>query len=178
MPGHLLLVRPHASLLDGPVVARHLQHIGWHGGCLFAVDPDYARHPIYRRLLAWYGRFTGGHTMVPLDQRNPLAIRTLIRTLQSGGRVVLFPQGTGLSDPARPDLPGAAWLIRKARPLVTELWLNHSERLPRVVATRTLAGCGDREKKVDTVQLCMWDPKGVCTRHFGMESRRTQCHRQ
>lgn len=133
MPGHLILVRPHASLWDGFVVAWHLHQIGGHDGYLFAVDPDYARHPAYRHVLNWYGRLTGGHTMAPLDQRSPLGMRTLIRTLQGGGRVVLFPQGTGLARPDRPDLPGAAWLIRKARPLVTEMQLDHSGRIPVVV---------------------------------------------
>ncbi|EGQ60522.1 hypothetical protein GGI1_01007 [Acidithiobacillus sp. GGI-221] len=27
MPGHLILVRPHTSLLDGPVIARYLQWV-------------------------------------------------------------------------------------------------------------------------------------------------------
>jgi 1-acyl-sn-glycerol-3-phosphate acyltransferase len=133
MPGHLILARPHASRWDGFVVAWYLRQVGGHGGYLFAVDPDYARHPVYRRVLNGYGRLMGGHTMVPLDQRSPLAMRTLIRTLQGGGKVVLFPQGTGLTRPDRPDLPGAAWLIRKARPLVTELRLDHSGRVPVVV---------------------------------------------
>ena len=133
MPGHLILARPHASRWDGFVVAWYLRQVGGHGGYLFAVDPDYARHPVYRRVLNGYGRLMGGHTMVPLDQRSPLAMRTLIRTLQGGGKVVLFPQGTGLTRPDRPDLPGAAWLIRKARPLVTEMQLDHSGRIPVVV---------------------------------------------
>lgn len=134
MPGHLILVRPHASLLDGPAVALYLRAIGAHRGFLFAVDPDYAQHHLSRRLLAWYGRATGGHRMVPLDQRSPMAIRVILRTLEAGSGVVLFPQGTGLGDPCRADLPGASWLIRKSGCCVSELTLDHRHWLPAVTS--------------------------------------------
>ncbi|MGE0047765.1 MAG: 1-acyl-sn-glycerol-3-phosphate acyltransferase [Acidithiobacillus sp.] len=132
MPGHLIVVRPHASLLDGPIIARYLQRIGGHSGYLFAVDPDYARHPVWRRLLSWYGKVIGGHRMVPLDQRAPMAVRRLLHELWQGRGVVLFPQGTGISNPVRPDLPGASWLARKSRCLVTEIRLDHSRWIPQV----------------------------------------------
>ncbi|WP_248885665.1 1-acyl-sn-glycerol-3-phosphate acyltransferase [Acidithiobacillus acidisediminis] len=133
MSGHLILVRPHVSLLDGPVVARYLQMVGGHRGYLFAVDPDYARHRVFRPLLALYGCLTGGRHMVPLDTRSPMAMRVILRTLAAGGGVVLFPQGTGVVDPDRPDRPGADWLVRKSRCSVTELRLFHRRfRLPSV----------------------------------------------
>ena len=138
MPGHLILVRPHASLLDGPVIARYLHQIGGHGGYLFAVDPDYARHPFYRRILTLYGRVTGNHRMVALDCRSPMSLRVILRTLETGHGVVLFPQGTGIAHPDRLDLPGASWLIRKAAArktacLATEIRLDHSGLIPQVV---------------------------------------------
>ncbi|MDA8118999.1 MAG: 1-acyl-sn-glycerol-3-phosphate acyltransferase [Gammaproteobacteria bacterium] len=132
MPGHLILVRPHASLLDGLVIARYLHQMGGHCGYLFAVDPDYARHPFWRRALSWYGRIMGYHRMVPLDQRSPMALRFLLRTLEAGHGVVLFPQGTGISRPGRPDMPGASWLARKSRCLITEIRLDHSHWIPQV----------------------------------------------
>ena len=132
MPGHLILVRPHASLLDGPVVVHCLHQIGGHCGYLFAVDPDYARQPFWRRALSWYGRVNGHHRMVPLDQRSPMPLRVILRTLEAGHGVVLFPQGTGISNPVRPDLPGASWLTRKSRCLVTEIRLDHSGWIPQV----------------------------------------------
>ncbi|MEY2343179.1 hypothetical protein AB4090_13875 [Acidithiobacillus sp. IBUN Pt1247-S3] len=100
MPGHLILVRPHTSLLDGPAVARYLQCVGGHYGYLFAVDPDYARHPAFSRVLRWYGRATGGHRMVALDQRSPMGLRLILREMEGHGRVVLFPQGTGIGGAA------------------------------------------------------------------------------
>ena len=96
----LILVRPHVSLLDGPAVARFLPKAGIYQA-VFAVDPDYARHPVWSRLLNAYGWLTGGHTMLPLDAIRPFAMRELSRILQSGRDVVIFPQGTGVGDPFR-----------------------------------------------------------------------------
>ncbi|BBF66189.1 lysophospholipid acyltransferase family protein [Acidithiobacillus ferridurans] len=132
MPGHLILVRPHTSLLDGPVIARYLHQMGGHCGYLFAVDPDYARHPFWRRALTWYGRVHGHQRMVALDQRSPMALRVILRTLEAGHGVVLFPQGTGISRPGRPDMPGASWLARKSRCLITEICLVHTLGIPQV----------------------------------------------
>ena len=132
MPGHLILVRPHMSLLDGLVVARYLHQIGGHCGYLFAVDPDYARHPFWSMALAAYGWIHDRQRMVALDQRSPMALRVILRTLEAGHGVVLFPQGTGISRPGRPDLPGAPWLARKSRCLVTEIRLDHSGWIPQV----------------------------------------------
>ncbi len=137
MAGHLILVRPHTSLLDGPVIARYLHQIGGHCAYLFAVDPDYARHPFYRRLLSYYGRMTSGHRMVALNARSPMAIRQILRELANDHGVVVFPQGTGLLDANRPDLPGAEWLIRKSRCHVTVLALDHSRLIPEVISVDT-----------------------------------------
>ena len=132
MPGHLILVRPHTSLLDGLVVARYLHQIGGHCGYLFTIDPDYARHSFWRRALTWYGLVNGHQRMVALDQRSPMALRVILRTLEAGHGVVLFPQGTGISNPERPDLPGAFWLAKKSRCQITEIRLDHTRRIPQV----------------------------------------------
>lgn len=109
MSGTLILVRPHTSLLDGPLVAWRLRKMS----CVFPVDSDYARHPVWSRLLKLYGRLLG-HQMIPLDSQHPGSLRQILRALHEGETVVLFPQGTGLSDPARPDQPGWQWLWRKS----------------------------------------------------------------
>ena len=94
----LILVRPHVSLLDGPAVARFLPKAGIYQA-VFAVDPDYAQHPVWSRLLNAYGWLTGGHTMLPLDATRPFAMRDLLRLLNQGRDVVIFPQGTGIGAP-------------------------------------------------------------------------------
>lgn len=125
----LILVRPHTSLLDGPAVARYLGKIGLKNA-VFAVDPDYARHPIWKRLLNAYGWLTGGHTMLPLDTTHPFALRTFARLLDQGRTVVIFPQGTGIGDPDRPDAKGVDWLIQRTRQPVWTIHLSHDRHFP------------------------------------------------
>lgn len=138
----LILVRPHTSLLDGPAVALYLRKVGIRRA-VFAVDPDYARHPVWSSLLNAYGWLTGGHTMLPLDTRRPFALRTIDRLLQQGRDVVIFPQGTGIGKPDRPDENGVAWLMsHKVRgdhgvaymvTYITRQWeLDHGWLFPRV----------------------------------------------
>lgn len=117
MSGLLILARPHTSLLDGPRLAWWLTHSVGMRGALFPIDPDYARHPVWSRLLRTYGRMAGGHRMIALDSESPFGLRTLARALRGGNAVALFPQGTGLREgPDRPDRPGAQWLIRQTCP--------------------------------------------------------------
>lgn len=126
MLGRLILARPHMSLWDGPRLAWWLTSSCGIRGAVFPVDPDYARHPLYRRLLAQYGKWVGRHSMVPMDSESPFALRWLLRDLQHGRTVVLFPQGTGLDNPMRPDRPGAQWLIQRAQPEVLEISMGRT----------------------------------------------------
>ncbi len=142
MTGLLILARPHVSLWDGPRLALWLTHGGMHTrNVLFPVDPDYAQHPIWSRLLRAYGRMAGGHRMVALDTNSPFGLRLLAKELRRGNAVALFPQGTGIQDGEnRPDKPGAQWLIEKCRPQVVEVWVRpwpKNIRLMRWVSTGT-----------------------------------------
>lgn len=119
----LILVRPHTSLLDGPRVALRLRLRGVRRA-IFPVDPDYARNPFFGRLFKVYGWLLGGYEVRPLDTRTPFALRELSALLKAGRTVVVFPQGTGLSDPNRPDRPGVDWLIRKTSCAVREFWIS------------------------------------------------------
>lgn len=121
----LILVRPHTSLLDGPYTAWRLRD----RPCVFPVDSDYARHPLWGRMLRAYGWLLG-HRMIALDVARPLAIRTVLNVLRNGETVVLFPQGTGLSDPQRPDQPGTLWLLRRAGVLAEHWRLEHWRGIP------------------------------------------------
>lgn len=127
----LILARPHTSLLDGPAVALYLRKLGIRRA-VFAVDPDYARHPVWSFLLNVYGRLTGGHTMLPLDAYRPFALRELLRLLEQDRDVVIFPQGTGIGDPDRPDANGVGWLLRTAMPETLQIWVDHKGWFPMV----------------------------------------------
>ena len=127
----LILVRPHVSLLDGPAVARFLPKAGM-VQAIFAVDPDYARHAVWKPLLNAYGWLTGGHTMLPLDANRPFAMRSILRLLDQGRDVVIFPQGAGIGDSARPDAGGCGWLLERTSRRVMEITLSHETRWPRI----------------------------------------------
>lgn len=122
----LYVCRPHTSYLDGFAVARWLTRSHAVRGAVFAVDPDFARHPVWSRLLLLYGKWVGGHTMVAIDSRRPFAIRALMTALKDGKPVVIFPQGTGLAKgERRPDQGGVAWLLRKSKAKHIEVHIRH-----------------------------------------------------
>jgi len=107
----LILASPHTSLLDGPALSWWLGQRGYRR-VLFAVDPDYARHPLWRPLLQVYG-WRHGHRMVAVDSRRPFGLRRLLEAHRFGWSLAVFPQGTGIGDPGRPWQPGADWLVRR-----------------------------------------------------------------
>jgi len=130
----LILARPHTSLLDGPAVAVYLLRCGIRHA-VFAVDPDYALHPFWSKILKTIGWLTGGHTMLPLDSSRPYAMRALVKLLDEGRDVVIFPQGTGLSNPDRPDANGVDWLLNRLKMRKVEVktvTLIHDSWFPRV----------------------------------------------
>lgn len=131
MPGLLILVRPHTSLLDGLAVARGLYQQGL-GPAVFPVDPDYALHPVWRRFLNVFGKHYGGHEMVPLDAGSFMGLRTILHMLRDGRTVVVFPQGIGVDIPDRPDAPGARWLARKSACRVWGMQLDHRRWWPAI----------------------------------------------
>lgn len=132
-PGTIFIVRPHTSYLDGPAVARWLTRERGIRNVVFAVDPDFAKHPVWRFVLNVYGRFVGGHTMVPLDSGSPFALRKLMMVLRDGGCVAIFPQGTGLSSgPKRQDQSGFLWLVAKTHAVQVSCHLCHSTLWPTV----------------------------------------------
>lgn len=131
----LALAGPHTSLLDGPAVSSWLRSRGFHR-VLFAVDPDYARHLLWRPLLLTYGLLQGGHRMVPVDSRRPYGLRRLLRAHGEGWDVLIFPQGTGISNATRAEQMGYSWLasrILRENPdtPVVRIIVDHTRWWPR-----------------------------------------------
>lgn len=102
-----IIVANHASLLDGPALALLTPR-----PILFGVDPSYSRHPVWRLVMQGYASLIGtGCEMVPMMPGSPFGLRSLVRRLEAGGWVCLFPEG-GIATGRK--YPGASWLSRRA----------------------------------------------------------------
>lgn len=101
-----IVVANHTSLLDGPALAWLTPQ-----PMLFGVDPAYSLHPLWRKALIGYASLIGtGCDMVPMEPGSLLGLRALLRRLEEGGWVCLFPEGgirTGCLH------AGAAWLSQR-----------------------------------------------------------------
>ncbi len=79
--GRVLVVANHTSLLDVVLLWAFLPV-----PLTFAVNTEIAK--------TWYVRLVKGFAgLFPLDPINPLSLRSLVRKLQKGGVVVIFPEG-------------------------------------------------------------------------------------
>src|SRR5687768_3313640 len=79
--GRRLIVANHDSLLDGVLLGLFLPH-----DTSVVVTRDALAHPFVRL-------FSRAVRFVVLDPTRPLALKRLIRELQRGGTVAIFPQG-------------------------------------------------------------------------------------
>lgn len=79
--GRRLVVANHDSLFDGALLGLFVP-----GTATVAVTPDALRHPLVRL-------FRRGVHFVVLDPAQPLALKRLIRQVQQGDTVAIFPQG-------------------------------------------------------------------------------------
>ena len=76
-----VIVANHVSYLDGPILASF-----WPGSPSFAINTQIADK--------WWARIAFPFfDFLPLDPSNPMAIKTLIRTVESGQHIVIFPEG-------------------------------------------------------------------------------------
>lgn len=109
-----IITANHTSLLDGPALAWLAPR-----PILFAVDPAFAAHRFWRPALLTYATMIGtGCHMVAMEPGSPRGLRALLRELQAGGWVCLFPEG-GIGTGRR--YPGVDWLARRADAPVHEL---------------------------------------------------------
>ncbi len=117
-----LVASNHASYLDPPLV-----------GIAFDREIHYlARNTLFRGFGAWlYPRWNS----IPVDQENPevKTIKTVIRLLKQGERVVVFPEGQrSFDDVLQPGQPGVGLMVSKARvPVLPVRIFGAHEALPR-----------------------------------------------
>jgi 1-acyl-sn-glycerol-3-phosphate acyltransferase len=121
--GGCLLVANHASFLDPNAV-------GWATGreCHFL-----ARKSLFkRRFLAW---FLPKVNVTPIDQDRPdmTGLRSIIKLLQSGAMVLIFPEGTRTPDNLlQPAQPGVGLVAVKANvPILPARIFGSFEAMPR-----------------------------------------------
>lgn len=103
--GPMLLVSNHVSHIDPPLV----------GMCVGRPCTYLARHDLFKVPgLAWLIRKLGA---VPIDRESGKdGLTAVLKLLQEGRRVVMFPEGTrSLDGELQPLKPGVALLVKKAR---------------------------------------------------------------
>lgn len=101
-----ILICNHQSLLDGVAIA-----LASPVPLTFAVTP---RHAIENRFTANGMSFLascGLGAVVPLGQSTPMGMRVLLRELQDGRSVMIFPSGSIMDDDAH---DGYLWLSKRA----------------------------------------------------------------
>lgn len=76
-----VIVANHTSFLDGPLLAAFLPDTP-----SFAINTHHAQR--------WYVKpFLSLLKLLPIDPRNPMAMKTLVREVQDGRKIMIFPEG-------------------------------------------------------------------------------------
>lgn len=131
--GHTLLTSNHVSLLDGPLIAL-TSPTPLH----FAVDTDYSRRSAgAMRGMEWLSSLGCGW-VVPLDARAPFGIRKLVRELNAGANVMVFPEGQISMGSPLPEKGGLAWVVERVCPQRIYVKITGAER-SRLFAKRGTA---------------------------------------
>lgn len=76
-----VIVANHISFVDGPLLAAFLPDTP-----SFAINTQQAQRLIFKPFLSLA-------KLLPIDPRNPMAMKTLVREVQDGRKVMIFPEG-------------------------------------------------------------------------------------
>lgn len=76
-----VIVANHTSFLDGPLLAAFLPDTP-----SFAINTQQAERPFVKPFLSLLN-------LLPIDPRNPMAMKTLVREVQEGRKCMIFPEG-------------------------------------------------------------------------------------
>lgn len=130
-----ILAPNHLSILDGWVVTVAWQKFNagrTRQPLLFGVDPDYSRHPAWERVLRgacriWQADF------VPIGRGASFGLRRMLRHLDQGGVVCLFPSGAiGAHD----RFPGIEFLSQRSGAPIHDVHLEYRIGRGRHALTR------------------------------------------
>ena len=122
--GRVVVCANHVSLLDGLVVA-----LASPAPLVFGVDTDFSvRSKAASRGMAALA-FLGFGAVVPVDMQSPFGIRALVKALDRGDSIMLFPEGR-ISDTGQPlpHQPGLAWLLAKSGAPLLQVQITGAEQ--------------------------------------------------
>jgi len=114
-----LVIANHTSFLDAVLLYAYLPV-----AATFAINTYVARH--------WVGRLAGQlGNLFPIDPSNPLSLRSLIRRLEKGGCVVIFPEGRiTVTGSLMKIYPGPGLVAAKANATILPIRINGAQYSP------------------------------------------------
>jgi len=122
--GRVVVYANHVSLLDGLVIA-----LASPAPLVFGVDADFSvRSKAASRGMAALA-FLGFGAIVPVDMFSPFGIRSLVKALDRGDSIMLFPEGRiSETGQAQPYQPGLAWLVARSGAPLLQVQIAGAER--------------------------------------------------
>jgi acyl-[acyl-carrier-protein]-phospholipid O-acyltransferase/long-chain-fatty-acid--[acyl-carrier-protein] ligase len=113
----LLIIANHQSLLDGVILGAFLPV-----DPVFVVHTEVTRNPIYRWLLSL-------SEYLAVDPTNPMAMKRVIRLIESGRPVVIFPEGRiTLTGSLMKVYDGPAFVAARTRAVIAPVRLDGATR--------------------------------------------------
>lgn len=121
--GRVIVCANHTSLLDGVILA-----LASPTPLTFGVDTDFSKRSKAASrgmaALAWLGF----GAVVPVDGGSPFGIRALVKALDRGENVMVFPEGRVSEGHPLPEQPGVSWLVNRSGAPVLRVRIRGAER--------------------------------------------------
>ncbi len=123
LAGPTIIACNHVSMLDGVLVA-----LASPSPLVFGVEHQYAvNHPRTSKLLQQLSK-AGLGQVIPVCSEQPMGLRSLLKALNNGQSVMIFPEGK-ISSNGTPNekLPGLRWLADRSNAKVCSIRLRGPE---------------------------------------------------
>jgi len=116
----VVIASNHLSYYDPPLLAMLLSR-----GCLFMAKHEVLEIPFWKHIIRYYA--------FPVNRQRPgaLAIKTAIRELAAGKKVVIFPAGTRNRDAESPAKKGIGLVVALSKAKVVPVCITGTDRFSR-----------------------------------------------